>query len=78
MRVWIDDTTGCKMCEPDCADEWLFHLWAVGCDYDGRSSVEELKQLIDELIAMSQKARECLHDGRLFPAGRQQDEVRRD
>ena len=50
MRTWTDETTGCKMCEPDCADEWLFDIWAIGCDY------------------MSQKARDCLHDGKLFPA----------
>ena len=27
MKSWIDEQTGCKMCEPDCADEWLFDIW---------------------------------------------------
>lgn len=42
MRTWTDETTGCKMCEPNCADEWLFFfdIWAIGCDYDGESAVD--------------------------------------
>lgn len=27
-----------------------------------------MKGLIDSLVEMSQKARDCLHDGKLFPA----------
>ena len=68
MRYWVDQATGMKLCEPDCADEWLFQIWATGCDYDGCATVEELKQLIDELVAMSQKARSCLHEGKIFSA----------
>ena len=49
MRTWTDETTGCKMCEPDCADEWLFDIWAIGCDYDGESTVDGLKKLVDSL-----------------------------
>ena len=60
MRIWIDEQTGYKMCEPNCADEWLFDIWAIGCDYDGENTVEGLKSLIDNLVEMSQKARECL------------------
>ena len=66
MRTWTDETTGCKMCEPDCADEWLFDIWAIGCDYDGESTVDGLKKLVDSLVEMSQKARDCLHDDKLF------------
>lgn len=54
------------MCEPDCADELLFQIWAVGCDYDGENTVDGLKRLIDELVGMSQKARGCLHDGKIY------------
>ena len=71
MRTWIDETTGCKMCEPDCVDEWLFDIWAIGCDYDGESTVDGLKKLVDGLVEMSQKARDCLHDGKLFPADKE-------
>ena len=39
MKSWIDEQTGCKMCEPDCVDEWLFDIWAIGCDYDGCHSL---------------------------------------
>lgn len=66
MRYWKDERTGCNMCEPNCADEWLELIWQVGCDYDGYHSAEDLKSLIDELIEMSQKARDCLSKGILF------------
>ena len=67
MRFWKDKQTGCNMCEPNCADEWLEFIWQVGYDYDGYHSAEDLKSLIDELIEMSQKARYCLNKGILFP-----------
>lgn len=67
MRTWIDEQTGYKMCEPNCADEWLFDIWAIGFDYDGENTVEGLKSLIDNLVEMSQKARECLQRGFIFP-----------
>ncbi len=66
MRQWIDEKTGLKMYEPDCVDEWLFNIWAVGVDYDGCRSAEDLKKLVDELVAMSQMARECLWKNKLF------------
>ena len=54
------------MCEPNCVDEWLFDIWAIGVDYDGCHTVEELKRLIDELVDMSNKARDCLWNNKLF------------
>lgn len=66
MKTWIDEKSGCKMCDPDCVDEWLFDIWAIGCDYDGYHTAEDLKDLIDELVAMANKARDCLWDGKLF------------
>lgn len=66
MRFWIDKSSGCKMCEPDCADEWLHMIWAVGVDYDGCSTIQELQELIDELVKMSQKARVCLRESKIF------------
>ena len=66
MKYWIDEQTGSKMCEPDCADEWLFDIWATGCDYDGASTVEDFKFLVKELVYWSQKARDCLWEGKLF------------
>lgn len=67
MRTWIDPQTGCKMCEPNCADEWLQFIWEVGYGYDGYMKASDLRDLIDELISMSQKARDCLRQGLIFP-----------
>lgn len=67
MRYWIDEESGIRMSEPDCCDEWLSMIWMVGVDYDGCNTVTEFKRLIDELIEMSEKARNCLRNGRLFP-----------
>lgn len=66
MRFWYDEENEVKMCEPDCVDEWLFDIWAIGVDYDGCHTTEELKKLIDELVDMSNKARECLWENKLF------------
>ena len=66
MRKWIDEETGAKMCEPDCVDEWLFKILSLGFDYDGCHTVKEFKELVDELVDMSKKARECLWDIKLF------------
>lgn len=66
MKYWIDKQTGCKMCEPNCVDEWLQFIWEIGCNYDGHSDANNLKQLIDELVDASIQARECLHKGGLF------------
>lgn len=54
------------MCEPDCVDEWLFNIWAIACDYGGCRTVDEFKDLVGEIIEMSQHARNCLWDGKLF------------
>lgn len=66
MRTWIDEKTGRTICEPDCVDEWLANIWAIGVDYDGYQSEESLKKLIDELVDMTKKARECLWQNKLF------------
>lgn len=67
MKHWIDELSGRRMCGPNCADEWLHMIWAIGSDYDGCLSVQDLRKLIDELVDMSQKARSCLRDGKIFP-----------
>ena len=66
MRYWYDKEYKAITCEPNCADEWLWHIWAIGLDYDGCNTVESLKELVDELVDMALKARDCLHNGKLF------------
>ena len=51
---------------PDSADEWMELIRDVGFDYDGCDTVGSLKCLVDELVVMSQKARECLKEGKIF------------
>lgn len=67
-KEWIDKDTGCRMIEPDSAYEYLFSIWAVGCDYDGCNTVEEFKRLVDELVDYAGRAHDCLMNGRIFPA----------
>lgn len=66
MKHWYDKEFASIICEPNSADEWLWHIWAIGLDYDGCNTVESLKELVDELVDMSIKARDCLHSGLLF------------
>ena len=67
MKRWYDEEFGGNVCEPDCCDEWLELIWMVGVDYDGyENDIKGLRDLVDELVDMSKRARECLHDGLLF------------
>ena len=66
MRFCNDKETGLIGMEPDTADEWLFSIWATGLGYDGETTVDGLKSLVDELVEMANKARDCLWDGALF------------
>lgn len=66
MKYHINEESGIKISTPDCVDEWLFDIWAIGVDYDGCDTVDSLKKLIDELVDMSVKARECLWERKLF------------
>jgi hypothetical protein len=66
MKFWYDKEFKGIICEPNSADEWLEYLWAIGCDYDGCNSAEDLKKLIDELVKMAQNARKCLLEGKIF------------
>ena len=66
MKFWTDEETGTRFGTPDCCDEWLFDIWAIACDYDGCHTVDDFKKLVDELVDMSTKARECLWTGKLF------------
>lgn len=54
------------VCSPDSADEWMELIRDIGFDYDGCYTVESLKGLVDELVEMSVKARECLRDGKIL------------
>lgn len=60
------ETNNVSMYEPNCVDEYLYNIWAIGVDYDGYSKAEDLKNLIDELVDMSKKARKCLWENKLF------------
>lgn len=73
MRYWKKGEVA--VCEPDCADEWMELIGQVGVDYDGYNTVKELRSLIDELVEMSQKARRCLEEGKVFPE--KKDELQR-
>lgn len=67
MKHWVNED-GTHMATPDCCDEWLFEIWAIGVDYDGCRTIEEFEKLVDELVDMANKARDCLWDDKLFGA----------
>ena len=54
------------MCEPDCVDEWLSDIYNIDYDYDGYRDAKNLMELINELLEMVCKARNCLWQGKLF------------
>lgn len=66
MKFWYDKEFNSVVCEPNCVEEYLEHIWAIGCDYDGCHSAEDLKKLIDELVDMACRAQHCLYDNKIF------------
>ena len=66
MNHWYNKEFKGIVCEPNCTEEWLELIWAIGADYDGCHTAESLKGLVDELIEMTQKARQCLYDNKVF------------
>lgn len=66
MKTEYDKESGIYFSTPDCVDEYLHDIWAIGFDYDGYNTVEGLKTVINELVKMSQEARKCLWNGELF------------
>ena len=66
MKYYYDEEFGGNVCEPDCVAEYLFYIWAIGCDYDGYETVEGLKSLVDELVEYANKARELLDKGHII------------
>lgn len=51
---------------PDCADEYLELICEIAIDYDGRSTVEGLEALINEMAEYAQEARKCLREHKIF------------
>jgi len=47
-------------------EEVLWLIWAIGFDYDGYSRAEDLKEIIDELVAYALYASELLQEGKYF------------
>lgn len=66
VKYTFDEQTGVIYSNPSCVDECLFDIWAIGCDYDGCHSAEDLQMLVDTLVELAQQARALLHDGKLF------------
>lgn len=65
MKTWKENDT--NFCEPNSVDEWLYNIWALGLGYDGMdTSVESMRELVDELVDCAQKARDLLYEGKLF------------
>lgn len=74
-----EDNNGIKRCEPNSVDEWLYNIWALGFDYDGMdTSVDAMRELVDELVECATEARRLLYDGKLFSktpmAGKRSDD----
>lgn len=60
------ETNNVSMYEPNSVEEYLELIVAIGSDYDGYSQSEDLKQLIDELVGLTNKARKCLFEKKFY------------
>ena len=60
------ETNNLSMYEPNSVEEYLDLIIAIGIDYAGYSQAEDLKQLIDELVGLTNKARKCLFEKKFY------------
>lgn len=66
MAIWEENEDG-KFVTSNSVDEFLWNIWAIGCDYDGMdTSVQSMIELVDELVEYAQAARDLLYEGKLF------------
>lgn len=50
---------------PNCTEEYLDLIYDISIDYDGCNTVESLKELIDEMVDLTKKAKQCLEQGKI-------------
>lgn len=50
---------------PNCTEEYLDLIYDISVDYDGCNTVESLKELIDEMVDLTKKAKQCLKQGKI-------------
>lgn len=51
---------------PDCADEYLELISDIIVGYDNCNTVQEFKELVDEISGLAKKARECISKGEII------------
>ena len=66
MEYWYDKVNKYIVCEHNCAEDWLELLLDVAVGYDGCSSIESFKSLVDELVEYSVNALKCIREGRVI------------
>lgn len=66
MVKWTDER-GNQWCDANSVDEFLHLIWAIGVDYDGNEgSLIGMEALVNKIVEMAQKARNCLYEGKLW------------
>ena len=63
-----------KRVYPDNVADLLNLILSVGSDYDGCRSSEALMNLVDELLSIARKAKQCLYSDNIFPKSENDDE----
>lgn len=66
MKEYKDPRTGTIYQEPEYANEYLQQIYLLSIDYDGCHNVKDLKALIDEIVDLSNKAMDCLYEGKII------------
>ena len=62
-KIYIDGLGECY--DVDCVADCLEMIVDIGFDYDGYSSVDGLKSLVDELVEYARKASAFLAEGKI-------------
>lgn len=65
MIHWYDEENDYISCKESNAYECFHFIWSVGFDYDGCETVEDLKGLIDDIVASAKDGMKFINDGKI-------------
>ena len=65
MIHWYNEEDDCISCKESNAYECFNFIWDIGFDYDGCETVEDLKGLIDDMVASAKDGMKFINEGKI-------------
>ena len=66
MKFYYDKESGMVFTSPNCVEDCLHNIWEHGIIYEDFQSSEGLKNIIDNIVDLSQDARQFISEGKMI------------